>query len=43
MIETTRDTSTTDQEPNAIAQKSEALRGLYYDLAEQQDAQALDG
>ncbi|HMM28069.1 MAG: ABC transporter permease [Chloroflexota bacterium] len=43
MIETTRDTPTTDQEPSMVAQKSEALRGLYYDLAEQQEAQALDG
>jgi peptide/nickel transport system permease protein len=43
MIETTRDTSATGQEMDRIAEQSEALRGLYYELAEVQDPAILDG
>ncbi|NLE50217.1 MAG: ABC transporter permease [Chloroflexi bacterium] len=42
MIESTRDNPLTEGEAGNIAQKSEALRDLYYDLAEVQDPHTLE-
>src|SRR5690554_5643129 len=42
MIESTRDNPLTDGGAGDIAQKSEALRDLYYDLAEVQDPHTLE-
>lgn len=43
MIDSTRDTSAIDRGTDHVAQQSDALRSLYYDLAEVQDVGVLDG
>lgn len=43
MIETTRDATSNGQGADLVAEQSETLRGLYYDLAEVQEPETLEG